>query len=101
VGLDLVGDVGDHLHGLAQVFAPAFFADDVLVDPSSSDVVRLAGGHVQEPLVVAQIQVGLRTIFRYETLPMLIRIQRARIHIDVGVQFLDGDREPTRLQQLR
>ncbi len=100
VRLDLVGDVRDHLHGLAEVFAAALLADDVLVDAAGGDVVGLAGGHVQEALVVAQVQVGLGAVLGHEALAVLVGVQRAGVHVDVGVQLLDGDREAARLQQL-
>ena len=100
MALDLVGDVRDHLDGLAQVFASPLLVDDVLVDASGGDVVGLAGRHIQEALVVAQVQVGLGAILGHEALPVLVGIERARIHVDVRVQLLDGDREATRLQEL-
>ena len=39
VALDLVGDMGDDLYGLAEVVALTLLADDVLVDTPSGDVV--------------------------------------------------------------
>ena len=38
-GLDFVGDVRDHLHGLAEVIAAAFALDDLLVDAAGGQVV--------------------------------------------------------------
>ena len=38
--LDHVGDVRDHLHGTAEIFAPALLVDDLLVDAPAGDVVR-------------------------------------------------------------
>ena len=37
--LDLVGDVGDDLDGLAEVVAAALLGDDLLVDAAGSEVV--------------------------------------------------------------
>ena len=37
--LDLVGDVGDHLDGLAEVVAAALLGDDLLVDAAGGEVV--------------------------------------------------------------
>ena len=56
--LDLVGDVGDHLHGAAQVIAPAFLGDHVVVDGTGSSVVLARHGHVEVTLVVAQVPVS-------------------------------------------
>lgn len=39
VALDLVGDMGDDLYGLAEVVALTLLADDVLVDTPGGDVV--------------------------------------------------------------
>ena len=85
----------DDLHGLAQVFTTAFLGDHV--------GVHLAGGHiavrgevsVQEALVVAQIQVGFRAIFGDEHFAVLERVHRARIHVEVGIQFLHGHAQST------
>ena len=37
--LDFVGDVRDHLHGLAEVFAAAFVGQDRLVDLAAGEIV--------------------------------------------------------------
>jgi hypothetical protein len=37
--LDLVGDVRDHLHGLAEVVAAALLGDDGVVDLAGGEVV--------------------------------------------------------------
>ena len=39
-GLDFVGDVRNHLHGLAQIIAAALALDDLLVDAAAGQVVR-------------------------------------------------------------
>ena len=81
----LVGDMGHHLHGLAQVIASALFLDDILVDTPRSDIVRAMGAHIQEALVVPQVQVRLVPVFRYVAFPMLIRVERTRVHVNVRV----------------
>jgi hypothetical protein len=40
--LNFIGDVGDDLHGLAQVVAAAFFVEHALVDLAGGEVVGLA-----------------------------------------------------------
>ena len=42
--LDLVGDVGNDLDGRAEIVALALAGDDLLVDPTRGDIVRLARG---------------------------------------------------------
>ncbi len=44
--VDLVGDVGDELDGLAEVVAPALLADDVLEDLAAGQVVEAVRGAV-------------------------------------------------------
>ncbi|MNT08209.1 hypothetical protein D3C72_1429440 [compost metagenome] len=84
-GLDLVGDMRDHLHGLAQVFAAALLADHRFVDLAGGEVVRLAHLGRDETLVVAEIEVGFSTVFRDKHLAMLEGAHRAGIDVDVGI----------------
>ena len=41
--LDFVSDMGNDLHGLAEVVAPSFLADDRLIDLSAGQVVEAVG----------------------------------------------------------
>ena len=87
-GLDLVGDVRDDLHALAEVFAGAFLAQHFLVDLAGGDVGLLAQVDVEETLIVADIEIGFGAIFGDIDLTVLERIHRTRIHIDVRVELL-------------
>ena len=98
--LDLVGNMGHHLHGLAQVSAFALLVDHGLVDAAGGYVVGLAGGDVQEALIVAQVEVGLCTIIRHIALAVLIGVEGARIHVDIGIEFLDGHPQTACLKKL-
>ena len=69
--LDLVGDVGDDLDGSAQVVALPLAADHVLVDLARGDVARPGEAHVDEPLVVAQVQIRLGAVVGDEHLSVL------------------------------
>ena len=40
---DLVSHVGNHLHGRAQIVAPAFLLEDLLVDLPGGDIVAARG----------------------------------------------------------
>ncbi len=96
-GLDLVGDVGDHLDGVSQVVATPLLLDHRLVNG--------AGGHVRgapqvltgEALVVAQVEVGLAAVVCDEHLAVLERVHRARVDIDVRVEFLVDHPQTARL----
>ena len=97
--LDLVGDMGDDLHGLAQVIAAALLFDDAFIDFARGDVVGLRGGDRRKALVVPQIEVGLRTVFGDVALAVLVGVERPGINVDVRVELLDGHRIAACLQQ--
>ena len=96
--LDLVGDVRDDLDGAAEVVAAALLGDDRLVDAAGRDVAQLAQVLVDEALVVAEIEVGLRAVVGDEHLAVLVRAHRARIHVDVRIELQDGDVQAARLE---
>ena len=99
VGLDLPGDVGDDLHRGPQVVPCPLPVEHV--------PVHLARGHrgveaqvlVDESLVVAQVQVGLRPVVGDEHLTVLIGAHGAWIHVEIGVQFLHPHPQPPLLEQ--
>ena len=97
--LDLVGDVRNDLHGRAEIVAAPLALDDVLVDAAGGDVVGLVGRAVGEALVVAEVEVGLRPVVGDEHLAVLIRAHRARIDVEIGVEFLYPRAVAARLQQ--
>jgi hypothetical protein len=97
--LDLIGDVRDDLDGLAQELAPTFLGDDCLVDAAGGGVRAAVEILVGEPLVVAQIQVGLRAVVEHEDLAVLERVHRARVDVDVRIELLDGDAEAVSLEE--
>ena len=98
-GLDLVGDVRDDLHGVAEVLPAPLLGDHVGVD--------LAGGHVgpagevgvQEALVVPDVQVGLGAVLGDEDLAVLERVHRPGVDVEVGVQLLHRDPQAAAGQQ--
>jgi hypothetical protein len=65
--------MGNDLHGLAQVVAPAFLSDDLLVDSAGGQIVVPAQPGMGEALVVAQVEVGFRPVVGHEDLAMLKR----------------------------
>jgi len=92
--LDLIDDVGHHLHGLAQVRPLPLLADHLHVDPPGGDVVGLAGGLVEEPLVVPEVEVRLGPVVGDVHLPVLVRVHRPRVDVDVRVELLNRHVEP-------
>jgi hypothetical protein len=98
-GFDLVGDVRDHLDRVTQIVAPAFLLDDRQVDRPGGDIRRPAQVGADEPLVVAQVEVGLPTIVGHEHLAMLEGVHRSGVHVDVRIQLLNDHPEPSGLEE--
>ena len=98
--LDLVGDVRDDLHGVAEVLAATLLGDDRRVDLAGGDVRRLAELDVEEALVVADVEVGLGAVVGDEDLAVLERVHRARIDVQVGVELLHDDAESARSEEV-
>ncbi len=97
--LDLVGDVGDDLHRAPQIVPPALPVEHVPVDLAGGDGGVDGEIFVDEPLVVAQVQVGLRPVVGDEHLPVLIGAHGAGVHVEIGVQLLHLDPQAPLLQQ--
>ncbi len=98
-GLDLVGDVGDHLDGVAQVVAAPFLLDDRQVHRTRGDVGVTPQVLAAEPLVMSQIEIGLPAVVGDEHLAVLERVHGPRVDVDVGVQLLVDDAEPASLEE--
>jgi hypothetical protein len=92
-GLDLVGDVRNHLHRLAKIIAAAFAGNDVLVNAPGCQVIALGQMGVSESLVMAKVQVGFRAIVGHEYFTMLKGAHGARIDVEIRVEFLERDPE--------
>ena len=86
--LDLVGDVGNHLDGGAEVLAPALLVDHRLIDPAGGDVVLPGERPIDESLVVSQVQIGFRPVVGDEDLAVLKRRHGPGIDVDVGIELL-------------
>ena len=76
--LDLVGDVRHDLDRAAQEVAAPLAADHGGVDAAGRDVAGTRQVHVDEALVVAEVEVGLGAIVGDEHLAVLVRAHRAR-----------------------
>ena len=97
--LDLVGDVRDHLDGLAEVVATTLGGEHRLVDRAGGGVRVARQVLVDEALVVAEVEVGLATVVGHEHLAVLERVHRARIDVDVRVELLERDPQAAELEQ--
>ena len=86
--LDLVCDVGNHLHGGAQVFAAALFVQDVPVNFTCRQIRVFVQVLVDETLVVAKVQIRLRSVLRDINFSVLIGTHGPRINVDIGIKLL-------------
>ena len=97
--LDLVRDVRDHLHGRSEVLALALLAQNA-VPHAAGGVIRSARKVlVDEPLVVADVEIGLGAVLGDEHLAVLERAHRPGVDVDVRVELLHLHLQPARLQQ--
>jgi hypothetical protein len=96
--LDFVGDVGNHLHRLAEVVATALLLEHALVDLAGGEVVGAAHARRDESFVVAQVQVGFGAVVGDEHFAMLERRHGARIDVDVRIELDESDFEAPRFQ---
>ena len=65
VALDLVGNVGDDLHGLAQISALTLLVQDVPVDLAGGQVRVFVQVFVDEALIMAEVEVCLGACLLY------------------------------------
>src|SRR5690606_37839811 len=96
--LDFVGDVRDNLHGLAQIVPATLFAQHGFVNLARGEVVDLAHASGNKALVVAQVQVGFRTILSNKHFTVLEGAHGARIYVDVGIQLEHSHAQTAGLQ---
>src|SRR5690348_9057335 len=97
--LDFVGDLRNHLHGLAEIIPAPFLGDDRFVDTPSGPVMIARQASGGEALVMTKIEIGFGTVIRYEHFPVLIGGHRARIDVQVGIALLEGNAEAATLKQ--
>ena len=97
--LDFVGNVGDDLHGGAEILAAPLLVQHVPVDFAGREVGVFVEVFVDEALIMPEVEVGLRAVFRHVDLAVLIGTHRAGVDVDVGVELLRGDLQPPHLQQ--
>ncbi len=97
--LDLVRDVRDDLNGRAEVLALPLLAQHA-VPHASGGVVRGARQVlVDEPLVVADVEIGLGAVLGDEHLAVLERAHGSGVDVQVRVELLDLHLQTPRLQQ--
>ena len=98
-GFDLVGDVGNDLHGAALILPGAFFFEDGGIDLAAGEVVELREVGVRKALVVSKIEVSLCPVVEHIHFAVFIRVHGAGVDIEIGVKLLHDDLEATMLQK--
>ena len=97
--LGLVRDVRNYLHGLAEIFAAAFFFDDRIKHLAGRKVGKFIQVDARETLVMPEVEVGFRPVFGDENFAVLEGIHRSRVDVHIWVQFLYGYRIAALSQQ--
>ena len=97
--LDLVGDVRDDLHRLAQIHPVALVLEHLLIDLSARCRIGTAQLGVGEALIVAEVEIGLGSIVQHVHLAMLIRAHGAGIDVQIGIELLECNGQSAILQQ--
>ena len=98
--LDGLGNMGDDLHGAAQVVAAALARDETLVDGSLGEVGIARQVLVDEALVVPEIKVALVAVLGHEHLAVLEGRQGTRVDVEVRIHLLHCHPVPARLEQV-
>ena len=65
--------------------------DNGLVDTSRCDTVIACGVNTSKTLIMAQVEIGLKTVLGHIALPMLVWIKSSRVDVYIGVELLDGN----------
>ncbi len=97
--LDLVGDVRNHLHGLAEIIAAAFLHDHHLVDLTAGEVVVPGEDAIGETLVVSEVEVGLGAVVQDVNFAVLEGVHRPGIDVEIGIEFLEDDAQSAQFQE--
>ena len=97
----LTGHVGDHLHVAAQESPSPFTLEDLGVDLSGGAEVPTGQVLVEQSLVGAEIHVALGSVVQYEDFAVAVRVQCARIDVEVAFELDRRDVQPLVLHQLR
>ena len=96
---DFVRDVRNHLNGLAEIFSLALVVEHGLINLAAREIVQARELYVGEALVMAEVEVRLRAVVEHINLAVLIWRHRARIHIEIRIEFLERDLEAAIFEQ--
>ena len=91
-GIDILlyraGDMRDDLHRLAEILSPPLALDHLAVHLAGGEIGEFVEVLVDEPLVMSEVEIRLRTVLGDEHFTVLAGVHRPGIHIDIGVELL-------------
>ena len=96
---DLVRDVRNDLDCLTQIVAAPLLGDHVGIDRARRGIGYLGQRFIDESFVVAQVKIGLAAVVGHEDFTVLAGIHRARIDVEIRIEFAHCDFEATGLQK--
>ena len=85
----------NYLHGASQIIPVSLFIQHIPVHLTCRQIAELVEILIDKTLVMTQIQIGLCSVLRYKNFPMLIRTHGARVDIDVRIQLLRRNFQPS------
>src|SRR5690606_31420378 len=88
-----------HLYCFAQVSPLPFLGNYIVVNPTGRNVICLGSSDVEKTLVMPQVQIRFSAVIGNIAFAMFIGVQRTRIHIDIGIEFLNCDRKTSGLKK--
>ena len=97
--LYLVGNVRNHLNGSPEVVTPPFFGYNCVIYFPGGKITILAQFGPGKPFIVPEIKICFGTIVGNKHLTVLKRIHGTRIHVEIGIQFLNCHRKSPAFQQ--
>ena len=86
--LDFVSDVRDYLNSVSEIFAAAFFVQNVPIDLACGKIGKLIQVFVNKAFVVSEIKIGFSAVSGDEHLAMLVGTHCTGIYIDIRVKLL-------------
>ena len=98
--LNLICDMWHYLDRFTQVVAATLTVDYRFINASCCYAVVSCCVYACKSLVVSQVQVGLKAVGCYVALAVLVGVQRARVDVNVRVEFLYSYFVAACLQQL-
>jgi hypothetical protein len=90
---DFIGDVGNHLHGFAEVIAAAFFGDDLFVEATGGPIIVARKFGVGEAFVMTEVEIGFGAVVGDEDFAVLKGRHGPRVNVQVWIELHQVDFE--------